>query len=168
MMNGRRSSVVGGLLLILLGLLFLVLRLVPAVRLLISWPLVIIGVGLILLVMAVVARTPGLAVPASIVGGMGGLLYWQNLTGRWGTWTWAWTLIPGFVGFGVLLTGLLGENPRENIRGGGTLLIISTALFLVFGSFLGGLRVLGPYWPVLLIGLGLLLLIGQLAFRRRG
>jgi len=118
-------------------------------------------------VMAVVSKTPGLAVPACIVGGIGVLLYWQNSLGRWDTWSFAWTLIPGFVGFGVLLAGLLGDKPAENIRGGSTLLVISLALFLVFGSFLGGLRLLGAYWPVLLIVLGVLLLLGQLVFRRR-
>jgi hypothetical protein len=47
------------------------------------------------------------------------------------------------------------------------MILISLALFLVFGSFLGGFALLGPYWPVLLIGLGVLLLLGQLVFRTR-
>jgi hypothetical protein len=48
------------------------------------------------------------------------------------------------------------------LREGGTLILISLALFLVFGAAFGGLNVLGPYWPVLLIGLGILVLIRNL------
>jgi len=66
----------------------------------------------------------------------------------------------------MLLAGLLGEKPGEMFRGGVVMLVISAGLFLVAGSFLGGLR-LGAYWPILLIALGVALLIGQFAFRRR-
>ena len=40
-------------------------------------------------------------------------------------------------------------------------------LFIVFGAFLGGPNLLGDYWPVLLILLGLWFLIRPL-FRSRG
>ena len=167
-MKGRRGSIVAGGLLILLGLAFLVLRLVPGLQgTWFSWPLIIVGVGVFLLIMGLVSGGPGMAVPACIVGGIGALLYWQNLTGHWDTWSFAWTLIPGFVGVGLLLAGLLGEKPGEMIRAGAVMLVISAALFLIFGSFLGGLQLLGAYWPVLLIGLGVLLLVLQLVFRSR-
>jgi hypothetical protein len=158
---------VAGLLLVLFGVLLLVTRLVPGLRVWFSWPVAIMAVGAFLLIMGLLTRTPGLAVPASIIGGMGALLYWQNVTGNWGSWAYAWTLIPGMVGVGVVLAGLLGENPGESIRGGGVLIVISLVMFLVFGSFLGGLGMLGPYWPVLIIALGVLLLVGQFLARAR-
>ena len=37
---------------------------------------------------------PGMLVPACIVGGIGGMLYWQNLTGDWASWSYSWSLIP--------------------------------------------------------------------------
>jgi hypothetical protein len=37
----------------------------------------------------------------------------------------------------------------------------------VFGSLFGALGMMGPYWPVLLIILGLLLLVGPLLRARR-
>ena len=82
------------------------------------------------------------------------------------SWSYAWTLIPGFVGVGSILAGLLGDNRNRSIRDGLNLLVISAVLFLIFGSFLGGLDLLGDYWPVLLILLGVWLLL-QPVFRRR-
>jgi len=162
----RRSSLAGGLLLILLGILFLVVQQVPELQLWFSWPWIIIGVGVFLLVLGLVIGEPSMAIPACIVGGIGGILYWQEITGNWDSWAYAWTLIPGFVGVGIVLSGLLGGDFRQSVRGGAWLIIISLVLFAVFGSFFGGLGLLGPYWPVLLILLGLLVLIRPL-FRPR-
>jgi hypothetical protein len=39
------------------------------------------------------------------------------------------------------------------------MLLVSMVLFAIFGSFLGGLDVFGPYWPVLLIALGMWIFI---------
>ena len=162
----RRSSLAGGLVLVLLGVWFLVAGWVPGLRVWFSWPLMIVGVGVLLLIVGLLTGVPGLAVPACIVGGIGGLLYWQNATGNWDSWAYAWTLIPGFVGVGTVLSGLFGGDLRQSLRGGGWLILISLVLFTIFGSFLGGLRLLGPYWPVLLILLGLLAL-GRSLFRPR-
>jgi hypothetical protein len=154
----------------LLGALFLALQLVPGlgdlIQLEFSWPLIIIGVGVFLLVFGLLVGAPGMAVPACIVGGIGGILYYQNTTTDWTSWSYLWTLIPGFVGVGSILAGLLGENPRRSIRDGAWLVAISAVLFLVFGSLFGGRDILGPYWPVLIVGLGVLLLLQGL-FRRR-
>jgi len=162
----RRSSLAGGSVLILLGAWLLMVQLVPGLRdwvaIEFSWPLSIVGIGVLLLVLGLLAGAPAMAVPACIVGGIGGLLTWQNATGNWGSWAYTWTLVPGFVGVGALLAGLLGEKPRQSVRDGGWLILISLVLFLVFGSFLGGLALLGPYWPVLLIVLGLVLLLRML------
>jgi len=158
----RVSNLVGGLILILLGLLFLIPQLLPEWAPRVSWSWFVIGIGFLLLIIGLVTETPGLAIPACIVGGIGGLLYWQDLTGNWGSWTYTWTLIPGFVGAGIVLSGLLGGRAGRALREGGTLILISLALFLVFGAAFGGLNVLGPYWPVLLIGLGILVLIRNL------
>ncbi len=166
----RRSSVAGGLVLILLGAWFMAVQLVPGLQAWMdieySWPLIIIGVGVFLLVIGLLTRVPAMAVPACIVGGIGGLLYWQNVTGNWESWAYAWTLIPGLVGVGIVLSGLLSGETRQSVRGGGQLILISLVLFTVFGSFFGGLGLLGPYWPVLLILLGLLILARPL-FRSR-
>jgi uncharacterized integral membrane protein len=165
MMEKRtRSSVIGGTLLILLGLFFLAYQLAPErlswLRVEMSWPLIVVGVGLFLLVFGLLVGAPGMAVPASVVGGIGLLLYWQNATNNWESWSYAWALIPGFVGIGVILTGLLGGGKlRDSLEGGFWLILISLVMFAIFGSFLGGMTLLGSYWPALLIVLGLVVLV---------
>ncbi len=166
MTQTQRSSLVGGLLLIGLGALLLIYQLSPSMRELLalefSWPLLVVGVGVFLLFLGLVVGAPGMAVPACIVGGIGGLLYWQNATGNWESWAYAWTLIPGFVGAGVILAGLLGGRLLKGVRDGLGLVFISLVGFAVFGSLLGGFDVLGPYWPVLLILAGVAILIRPL------
>jgi len=164
MARRTRTSVVGGILLILLGLFFLALQMMPEsmawLRIEMSWPLIVMGVGVFLLVFGLLVGAPGMAVPACVVGGIGALLYWQNVTGNWESLSYAWALIPGFVGIGVILNGLLGgDKLRDSLEGGFWLILISMVMFAIFGSFLGGLTLFGSYWPALLIVLGLVVLV---------
>lgn len=165
-----RTSVVGGLLLILLGLFFLAYQVMPDqlawLRIDMSWPLIVVAVGAGLLIFGLLVGAPGMAVPACIVGGIGALLYWQNATGNWDSWAYAWTLIPGFVGIGTILAGLLGEGRlRDALEGGFWMITISAVMFAIFGSFLGGMNLFGPYWPALLILLGAIILVRNLIRR---
>ncbi len=169
--RSTRSSLTFGIILIGIGALFLAFQLFPQLGQWINWstgwPLIIVGVGLVFLVSAVLSRASGLAIPGTIIGGIGGLLWWQNLTNNWDTWAYAWALIPGFVGVGIILNGVLSGKVRSAITGGGWLIMISLIMFFVFGSFLGGMAVFGAYWPVLLIILGVFVLVRPL-IRSRG
>jgi len=63
------------------------------------------------------------------------------------------------VGVGMILAGLLGENFRRNISRGLRNIVVSAVLFLIFGTLLGGLNVLGNYGvPILVILLGVYVL----------
>jgi hypothetical protein len=165
----ERSRLVVGLLFVILGVIFLLTRFFPALEswlaIEFTWPLIVVGVGLFLLIIGLLVGTPDMAVPACVVGGIGGLLYWQNATNNWGSWAYVWTLIPGFVGVGIIISGLLNRSFRRGLREGGGLLVISLILFLIFGSFLGGAELIGPYWPIILILFGLWLIFR--AFYRR-
>jgi hypothetical protein len=130
-----------------------------------AWPLFILGFALLLLLIGLLTGTPAMAVPASIIGGIGGLLYWQNATGNWETWAYAWTLIPGFVGVGIILSGLLSGQVNQGLREGGRTILISAILFAVFGSFLGGGDIFQWVLPVVAILGGVLLLVQNL-FKR--
>ncbi len=170
MEHRTRTSIAGGALRILMGLFFLAYQVMPDrlnwLRMEMGWPVMVIAVGVFLLVFGLLVGAPGMAVPASIVGGIGLLLYWQNATGSWDSWAYVWTLIPGFVGIGTILTGLLGGGRlRDALEGGFWLITISLVMFAIFGSFLGGLNLFGPYWPALLILMGLLILVRSF-FRR--
>ncbi len=163
MAQADRRRIGVALILILLGTWFLAVQLVPGLAVFAinrtSWPLIIVGLGVLLGVFGLVTWVPDLLVPACIVGGIGSLLYWQNLTGNWESWAYAWTLIPGFVGVGVLLSTLMRGRVREAVMAGGWLILISLILFAIFASFLGGPVLLGAYWPVLLILLGVIFLV---------
>ncbi|HLB64114.1 MAG TPA: hypothetical protein VJJ46_04685 [Anaerolineales bacterium] len=171
MVARTRSTLALGLLLVLVGIILLAFELIPALRswarAVLDWPLIIVGVGAFLFVFGLLAGAPGMAVPASIVAGIGGILMWQNATGEWESWAYAWTLIPGFVGIGIMLESLLSGRARKGLTEGGWMVLISLTLFLVFGSFLGGPIALGGYWPVLLIALGALFLFRSLVSFRK-
>ena len=112
-----RSAIASGAILVALGVLLLVARLVPGFWGDLTWPFIVIGVGVLLLVLAVATGNAGLAVPGCIVGGIGLILWWQNTNNQWETWAYAWTLIPGFVGVGALVQGLLEAKPLKALPG---------------------------------------------------
>jgi hypothetical protein len=151
----KKTNITGGLLLILIGAWFLAVQFVPGMRLWVtnSWPLSIIGVGAVFLVAAIASNVPGLAIPAFIIGGIGSLLFYQEATGDWDSWAYAWSLIPGFVGLGLLFFSLLAKDKSAS-KAGFILIFISAVLFVFFGSFLGASDEIIRYWPLLLIGLG--------------
>jgi hypothetical protein len=162
-MNQNRSNLALGLILLIIGGWLLVSRQVPSIQEWLdanfAWPMYTIGAGLLVLLIGLLTNAPGMAVPASIITGIGGILYYQNATNNFGSWSYMWALIPGFVGIGSILAGLLGENSRRNFRSGLRLLVISAVMFLIFATFFGGLPILGEYGlPVLLILLGVYVL----------
>ncbi len=169
MSHHQRSNIALGLLLILAGTAFLASQFYPDLAIwryfAFSWPWWVIGAGALLLVLGLLVGAPGMAVPAVIVAGIGGLLYWQNATDSWGSWAYVWTLIPGFVGLGIMLESLLEGKFRSGLREGGSLVVISAILFVVFASFLGGPLLLRSYWPVVLILVGLWFIVRSLLRR---
>jgi len=96
----NRTTLVLGILLILVGIYYVLVNAVPGfanlLNLNFSWPVIIMLVGAGLLVLGLLTGTPDMAIPAFIVAGIGGILYYQNLTGNWGSWSYLWALIPGF------------------------------------------------------------------------
>ena len=84
MSKERRSDLVFGIILLLIGGWFLAAQfnLVPGLNEIINiqyqWPLIVIGVGVLLFLLGLLTRSPGMSVPACIVGGIGGILYWNK------------------------------------------------------------------------------------------
>lgn len=160
MNKSGRSQLALGVILILVGGWFLLNQTVPSFQNFFEpfteWPINMLLIGAVILVIGLVTGSPGLAVPAAIVAGIGGIFYYQEATNNYNSWSYMWALIPGFIGVGTILQGLLGENTAHNLKRGLNLMVVSAVLFLVFASFLGGLDILGNYGPaVLLILLGL-------------
>jgi hypothetical protein len=75
-------------LLILVGALWLTARRIPAPWAWVgvsSWPLIVVGAEVLLLIIGLLSRVPGMVAPAFIVGGIGCLLWWQNGPVNWGS-----------------------------------------------------------------------------------
>ena len=168
MSQQARTSLAFGLVLILLGGYFLAINFFPGLPKLLpdafTWPWVVISVGAGLFLLGLLLGATDLAVPASIVGGIGGILLYQNTTGNWARWSYMWALIPGFVGVGTILANLIKGSWAE-MREGIRLIIISAVLFVIFAGLTGGPNLLGQWWPVLLILLGLYIIVNPRMFK---
>ncbi len=170
-----RTQLALGLFLILIAAFLAALRLYPPLRALIpsfEWPMWVVIAGGVILLIGLLVGAPGMAVPACIVAGIGGILYYQNATGDWESWAYVWSLIPGFVGVGTILAGLLGQDFRQSVRSGLNLILISLIMFLFFAAVFGRLAILGPYRDYLLAALffllGLWFIMRGLTRSRRG
>jgi hypothetical protein len=172
MSKERRSDIVVGIFLLIIGGWFLAsqFNLVPGINEIMNiqyqWPLIVIGVGVFLFLLGLLIRAPGMSVPACIVGGIGGILYWNNATGNWADWSYLWTLIPGFVGVGIILSTLLGGNEKGGYRAGLRSILVSAILFIIFVMIFSGQSYFIKYWPILVILAGIWIII-QTLFRKK-
>ncbi len=167
----QRSSLAIGVILVLVGAYFLLANVIPQfnqwLNITYSWPTIILAVAAGLLVLGLIIGAPDMAVPAMIVGGIGGILYYQNVTGNWGSWAYMWTLIPGFSGIGMILAHLLGARDRYSLGSALDTIGTSLVMFIIFGAFFGAFRAMGDYWPLLLVVAGLLIGIRTLLRPRK-
>jgi hypothetical protein len=170
MANARNSSIRVGLALILLGALFLGVQIIPGFTDLFSGghapDLVLFSIAVVLALIGIATASPGMAVPVCILAGLGGIFYWQTVANLGGSsWTYMWTLIPGFVGVGIFLSELLQGRPLDGIWNATGPIAVSAVLFFIFASAFGQFTLIGPYLPVLLVVLGVFLMLRPI-FRR--
>jgi hypothetical protein len=134
-----------------------------------GWPLFVIVPGVALLVASFFQRRPqglGLAIPGAIVTSVGVLLFYQQATGHWESWAYAWALVgPGAAGLAMIGYGLVVRDPQV-IRPGLALSVISAVVFITgywyFETIFDTGRVpvdLGASWPLALIALGAIALV---------
>lgn len=159
-----------GLVLVVLGALFLLAQVFDFNLGRVGWPFFVIIPGALLLAGAMLGgrSAGGLAVPGTIVTTIGVILLVQNLTGRFETWAYVWALIPTAVGVGLYLNGTLSDSERLRREGSRTA-AIGLALFVAFGALfelfifrgLAGTLLGSLLIPALLIGAGVYLLLRQ-------
>jgi len=141
------------------------------------WPLFILGPGLALLLLGLLADVGkggvALAIIGSIMGALGTLLLYQTITGHWESWAYAWSLVaPTSVGFGMASFGAI-KRQDELVRAGRTVMTVGLALFAVgavlFELIIGisGFGLGGFGWPILLIGAGLFMLVRGIVHARK-
>ncbi|NCP87325.1 MAG: hypothetical protein CO094_06755 [Anaerolineae bacterium CG_4_9_14_3_um_filter_57_17] len=165
----NRGQLALGLILILLGAFYLAQMQYPQLKNLLgpflTYPLNVVAAGGAVLVIGLLTGASGLAVPAAIVAGIGGILYYQEAYHDPMTWAYMWTLIPGFAGVGAILEGLLTRNTAR-ARGGLDSIVTSAILFVIFAAIFGKLTLFGPYGPAILLILAGLWLAGRAFWRR--
>lgn len=170
------SGVALGVVLVVVGAFYLVVQLAGADLSSFGWPLFVIIPGLTLLIVGFVSLGTGAAIPGGILTMVGLVLAYQNSTGHWTSWAYAWALVaPGGVGLGLFLQGLRERN-RSLIRQGRSLMFIAALIFMVgFVFFESILNISGindqplvkAALPALFIVIGLLLLGRSIQNSRR-
>ena len=145
----NRTQLVLGLLLILVAGWLIATRIKPdlanILHLTFDWPMWVMLAGAAILVIGLLVGEPDMAVPACIVAGIGGILYYQNATNNWESWAYLWTLIPGFVGVGKILSGIIGGDLMACLREGLGLLLTCAILFTIFATIFNAWTIFGSY-----------------------
>jgi len=125
------SSLALGIVLVVVGFFFLVMRIFDVDLSSYGWPLFVIIPGLTLLVVGFVSLGTGALVPGGIITMAGLVLAYQNATGDWASWSYAWALvIPGGVGVGLFLQGLRNHD-QQLLRQSRSLMFWSLMIFII-------------------------------------
>lgn len=166
--NNKRSALVFGALLITIGALLLAGQLFDFLNWGSFWPLINVGIGLLFFVgMFLGGKATGpLAIPGAIFITVGLVLFFQNFTGAWETWSYAWGLIVAAVGIGLYIYGVWSDQPGSKeagwavIRTGLTLFLVFGLIFeLVFSIFHISSRPVTLFFPLALVLVGILLFV---------
>jgi len=138
-----------------------------------GWTLFIFIPGVVLFVGGLLAQDEpavGLTIAGSIIMTIAAMLFAMDRTEHYEAWAYAWTLIPGAAGIGVLIHGSQAGD-RRKVRAGGRLILISLVMFSVGAfffetNFKTGTVPFGvdAFWPVVLVVVGVFVI--ALAFLR--
>ena len=171
-MSSKRNtgSLVGGSILIIFGMLALFGKIFQNFDFWGTfWPFFIIGIGLLFFVgmFAGGRSVSGLAIPGSIISTIGLMLFYQNITDHWESWSYGWTVILMSVGLGIFIMGTWGQNVTQRAAGL-RVLRIGAIMFIIFGAFFELIFTSGmPFglrsiiFPISLILLGLYLVLSR-------
>ena len=163
-----------GAILVVAGLILLVAQLADFDVWEIGWPFIVVAIGVGLLVFGLVGGTDsGTVIGGTVATTVGLVLAFQNATGLWSTWAYAWALVgPAASGLGLMLFGLR-TGDRSDIRNGTWGLLGGLGVFAVGFLFFEGIIGLSGFdlaiaeWvlPALVIGIGVVIL-GRALFQR--
>lgn len=162
--RSNTGALVGGTLLIAFGLLSLASEVFRGLNWSFLWPFIVIGVGALFFVAMFAGgkQAAGFAIPGTIVSGIGLVLLFQNITRHWESMSYFWTLIILFVGAGIYIMGVYGNDPGQKKSGAGVMKV-GLILFIIFGSFFE--MIFSSFgnliFPILLILLGAYLVVSR-------
>ncbi len=166
------SGVAIGGILVLLGIFFLFAEILGQVFHIylgqFFWPFFVIVPGSALLLFGLAGHTragEALAMVGALITMTGLILFFQNLTGLWASWSYAWALVaPTSLGLGQLAYGIVKRQPAAQ-RSGTRLATIGFIIFLIAGVFfeliigVSGFGLGRWGWSLLLIAVGALMLL---------
>ena len=168
------GALIGGSVLIAIGILSLLGQVFGGLNFWsFIWPFIIIGAGAMFFLgmFAGGKSVSGLAIPGTIITTVGLILFYQNITGHWESWSYAWTVILFSVGLGIYIMGIYAQDEGQRTSGKG-LMKVGVIMFIIFGGFfemifsIGSRSVLRQaIFPVLLILLGLYLIYTRLTHK---
>ena len=166
-------GLVAGIVLVVIGVAFLLVRVADMALGGSTWPLWLIVPGLAMLAgsLAIPPRGGlGLAVPGTMLAIVGCILWVQDTYDLYATWAYAWALVaPTGPGLAMLIYGLV-RGDHELARDGFRIFLVGIGLFLGFGLFFEGVigisghRIanLDEVLPYVLIAFGVLLVVASL------
>jgi hypothetical protein len=169
MNESNRGTMVTGIVLVVLGAMFIVLNLLPGVTAAKTWPLVFIVLGICFFLPSLIwpksrEGLSGLFIPGSVLFALGAIFLFNTLTGIWSVWAIAWILIPASVGFGLLSGAWVGKWDKNVMQVGKWMLVISMVLFALMAALFGNLLV-KTIGAGLLVATGLFLLVRSLIMK---
>jgi len=169
--RSRTIVMLAGLLLIVLGVLFLIGQMINVDVERLAWPFFVIAPGILVFLFALGREDQAgerLAVVGSAVAMVGTILLFQNVFDYFQSWAYAWALVfPTSVGVGQIIYGSI-KNRADTSATGRQRAVVGIIIFLVLAVFFefvigfGGRGIgLGGFgWPVVLIVVGAVLLVG--------
>lgn len=138
-MNTQRNTgaLIGGTALVAIGIISLLSQVFSGFNFWgFIWPFFVIGVGAMFYIGMFAGGKPvsGLAVPATIITTIGLILFYQNVSGHWESWSYAWTVILFAVGLGIYIMGTFGGDEGQRTSGKGVMKV-GAIMFIIFGGF---------------------------------
>ena len=163
--NRHIGSITAGVILIAFGLLALASQLFRGFNFWGTfWPLILIGIGIVFFagMFASGKSGGGLAIPGAIFSGIGLIMFIQNITGHWESWSYGWAVIIMSVGVGIFIAGWWSDKIRMQ-EAGKRVFSIGLILFVLFGAFFEMIfqssQIAQIFFPAALIVLGGYLII---------
>lgn len=162
--RSNTGALIAGTILIVFGLMALAGQLFRAVDWSFLWPFAIIGFGALFFVAMFTGgkSTAALAIPGSIISGIGLVMLFQNITQHWESMSYFWTLIILFVGIGIYVMGWYSGDENQK-RSGWRVMKTGFILFIIFAAFFE--MIFSSFsniaFPVLLILLGIYLILNR-------
>ena len=167
-----------GVLLVVLGLSFLALEQFKFDLGRYGWPVYVIAPGVVLLFIGLAIPHEGglgAAIPGGIITTVGLVLAYQDSSGAYASWAYAWALVaPSSVGLTLTLYGLLHRR-MDLLDAGLRTAAVGLGLFVGFGLFFENLigldegrsnTALRNALPMLAVGLGVIIVIRSLLPKR--